>query len=233
MRVVGNRLLKLIGNPAIVFSFTFFDFQVILGIVALYYIFLFALVNFNSPVDDVTEEFVDLNYYENSRIFINQSGNSIQFIEEEFTSGSQSKLHVAMTIRNTHILLKDDQGHLVLNKSIDQYLYHPDRSVSLMDAKPHSRLKYLKEGKLLRRWNRADEVIASSTLVCTFFLSPLLYFSCSPFILPFHFLLSIFHASPSIEKFMSALHLTFISLVFQHEPSFHYSNFSSAFLVYQ
>ena len=131
-----------------------------MGIVVLYYVFLFALVNFSSPLDDVTEEFVDLNHYETSRVFINQSGNSIQFMEEEFTNERQSKLHVAMTIKNTHILLKDDQGHIVLNKSIDQYLYHPERSVSLMDTKSHILSKHLKEGKLLRRWNRADEVIA-------------------------------------------------------------------------
>ena len=187
LRVFGDIMLKLVGNSAIVFSFIFFDFQVILGIVVLYYVFLFALVNFNSPVDDVTEEFVDLNYYENSRVFINQSRNSIQFIEEEFTSGSPSKLCVAMTIRNTEILLKDDQGHLVLNKSIAQYLYHPDRSVSLMDTKPHSRSRYLKEGKLLRRWNRADEVTAFLHIGVYIFLPTLLCFPRPPFMLSFPF----------------------------------------------
>ena len=149
-------------------------------------------------------------------------------MEEEFTNERQSKLHVAMTIRNTHILLKDDQGHLVLNKSIDQYLYHPDRSVSLMDTKSHSRSKHLKEGKLLRRWNRADEVIAFLHIGAYIFY--FLFTSLSLSLFNFFFPFSAFYLSCFSSCLEICLAFIYSFFFLQSCVQFHYSNFSSTFL---
>ena len=128
----------------------------------LYYIFIFIIINNDSSTDYVTDDFIDLNYFEVSRVFVNQSQNSLQFMEEDFTNENRS-LRVTMTIRNTHVLLKDHSGQIILNKSINKYLYHNDLNIHLDNPNitvVESSRPRIVEGKLLRRWNREKEIIA-------------------------------------------------------------------------
>ncbi len=122
---------------------------------------------YNTSEGDITDDIVDLNYFETSRFFFQEHQDSVQILkealpsdEEQETKQATRSLQTVIRINSTRLSLKDEQGNVVLNTSVGRCFFHEDqwKSKSERNHGANSGNK-AREGTLLRRWNREKEIL--------------------------------------------------------------------------